>query len=56
MPVQVEGVEYPISSQGGPLLPAFKTEPFTQDMLDEIYKLLPEGECDLTGGPIFRDF
>ena len=54
--VEVEGEEYPRSSQGGPLLPAFKTEEFTQDVLDEIYKLLPEGECSLTNGPVFRDF
>ncbi len=54
--VEVEGVEYETSSQGGPLLPAFKTEEFSLDMLDEIYKLLPEGECVLTNGPVFRDF
>jgi hypothetical protein len=54
--VEVEGVEYPRSSQGGPLLPAFKTEEFSRDMLDVIYKLLPEGECILTNGPVFRDF
>jgi hypothetical protein len=54
--VEVEGVEYPESRQGGPILPAFKTEEFSRDVLDEIYKLLPEGECILTNGPVFRDF
>ncbi len=54
--VEVDGVEYPTSSRGGPLLPVFKTEEFTQDQLDEIRKYLPEGECSLTNGPVFRDF
>jgi hypothetical protein len=54
--VEVEGVEYPQSLQGGPLFPAFKTEEFTYDQLEEIRKYLPEGECSLTNGPVFRDF
>ena len=54
--VEVDGVEYPQSRQGGPLLPAFKTEEFTLDQLEEIYKTLPRGECTLTNGPVFRDF
>ena len=54
--VEVEGEEYPTSRQGGPLLPAFKTEEFTLDQIEEIYKHLPEGECTLTNGPVFRDF
>ena len=54
--VEVDGVDYPISSQGGPVLPAFKTEHFSENQLDEIYKLLPAGECSLTNGPVFRDF
>ncbi len=54
--VEVEGEEYETSSQGGPLLPAFKTEEFSRDQLEEIYKLLPDGECVLTNGPVFRDF
>jgi hypothetical protein len=54
--VEVDGEEYPESRRGGPLLPAFKTEEFTQDQLDEIGKYLPEGECTLTNGPVFRDF
>ena len=54
--VEVEGVEYARSRQGGPILPAFKTEEFTRLQLEEIYKLLPEGECVLTNGPVFRDF
>lgn len=54
--VEVEGVEYPQTRQGGPLLPAFKTEDFTLDQLEVIYKTLPRGECSLTNGPVFRDF
>ena len=54
--VEVEGVEYERSRQGGPILPAFKTEEFTRDQLEEIYKLLPVGECMLTNGPVFRDY
>ncbi|MEE9368304.1 MAG: hypothetical protein V3V05_05510 [Pontiella sp.] len=54
--VEVDGVEYPKTRQGGPLLPAFKTEEFSLDLLEEIYKYLPEGECNLTNGPVFRDF
>ena len=50
------GREYPTSRQGGPLLPAFKTEEFTLEMMEDIYALLPEGECSLTNGPVFRDF
>lgn len=54
--VEVEGVEYPESNQQGPLLPAFKTEEFTRDQLEEIYKYLPLGELSLTNGPVFRDY
>ncbi len=54
--VEVDGVDYPQTSKGGPMLPAFKTEDFTLDQLEEIYKALPRGECTLTNGPVFRDF
>ncbi|MDF7822451.1 hypothetical protein P4B35_00380 [Pontiellaceae bacterium B12227] len=54
--VEVEGVDYPQTRQGGPLLPAFKTEDFSRDQLEEIRKYLPEGECTLTNGPVFRDY
>jgi hypothetical protein len=54
--VEVEGVEYPRTRQGGPMLPAFKTEEFTRDQIEEIRKYLPEGECSLTNGPVFRDY
>ncbi len=54
--VEVDGVEYPQTRQGGPLLPIFKTEELTLDMREEIRKLLPEGECSLTNGPVFRDY
>jgi len=54
--VEVDGEDYPTSTQHGPLLSAFKTEEFTRDQLEEIGKYLPEGECTLTNGPVFRDF
>lgn len=54
--VEVDGVEYPQTRQGGPLLPAFKTEEFTRDQLEQIRKYLPEGEASLTNGPVFRDY
>lgn len=54
--VEVDGVDYPQTRQGGPLLPAFKTEEFSLDQLEEIYKTLPRGECSLTNGPVFRDY
>ena len=54
--VEVDGVEYPQTRQGGPLLPIFKTEELTLDMREEIRKLLSEGECSLTNGPVFRDY
>jgi len=54
--VEVDGVEYPRNRHGGPLLPAFKTEEFSRDQLEEIRKYLPENECSLTTGPVFRDY
>jgi hypothetical protein len=54
--VEVDGVDYPTSRYGGPLLPAFKTERFTWDQLTQIHRYLPSGECSLTNGPIFNDF
>lgn len=54
--VEVEGVEYPQTRQGGPLLPAFKTEELSLDQREQIMKYLPEGEASLTNGPVFKDF
>ncbi len=54
--VEEKGVEYPKNSQGGPLLPAFKTAEFSRDMLDVIYKNLVDGEICLTNGPVFNDY
>ena len=54
--VEVKGVEYERSRQGGPILPAFKTAPPTHALLDAIYKDLPVGEICLTNGPIFCDY
>ncbi len=54
--VEVDGVDYPKTRQGGPLLPAFKTEEFSRDQIEQIRKYLPVGEASLTNGPVFRDF
>jgi len=54
--VEVDGVDYPQTRQGGPLLPAFKTEEFSQDQIEQIRKYLPAGEASLTNGPVFRDY
>lgn len=55
--VQVKGVEYERSSQGGPILPVFKTDDISRDLLDIIYSELSEKEMiSLTNGPVFRDY
>ncbi|MDZ8120520.1 hypothetical protein [Pontiella agarivorans] len=54
--VEEQGVEYPESKQGGPILPVFKTAPISRDMMDIIYKDLVEGEVSLTNGPVFNDY
>jgi len=54
--VEEKGKKYPTRSIGGPLLPIFKTEELSQDMLDQIMNFLPAGEANLTNGPIFRPF
>ncbi|MBN2786421.1 MAG: hypothetical protein JXR25_16495 [Pontiellaceae bacterium] len=55
--VEEKGVDYPVSNQGGPILPAFKTAVLSHDIIDAIYPFLPEDEmiC-LTNGPVFNDF
>jgi hypothetical protein len=54
--VEEQGVEYETSSQGGPILPAFKTTEMSDDLIDIIYPALGEDEmvC-LTNGPVFND-
>jgi len=54
--VEEKGVQYERSSQGGPILPAFKTAEITHDLRDVIYPFLAEDEmiC-LTNGPVFSD-
>lgn len=54
--VEEQGVEYPENSQGGPILPIFRTSELSRDQLDIIYKNLCEDEVCCTNGPIFRDF
>jgi hypothetical protein len=51
--VEEQGVEYPINEQGAPILPIFKTMPTPPHLIDEITYLMPPGEADLAGGPIF---
>lgn len=55
--VQVKGGKYERSSQGGPVLPVFKTSEISRDLLDIIYSELAEKEMlSLTNGPVFRDY
>ncbi|MDF7799844.1 SHD1 domain-containing protein [Pontiellaceae bacterium B1224] len=55
--VEVEGEEYPRSPyMGGPILPIFKTEPLSRDMLDVVGTALYPGFGCMTNGPVFRDF
>ncbi len=54
--VEVQGVEYEKNRQSGPILPAFKTAEFSEDLLDEIYPHLAVEETCLTNGPVFRDY
>jgi hypothetical protein len=54
--IEEYGVEYPETSQGGPLLPMFKTAAPTRAALDAIYEHLALGEVSLDTGPIFCDY
>lgn len=53
--VEVDGEEYSSNSQGGPILPIFKTERIGRDMLDRIYETFVRGEASITNGPVFND-
>ena len=53
--IEEYGVEYEKGSQGGPLYPIFKTAELSHDMVDQIFKNLPEGEVCVTNGPVFSD-
>jgi len=55
--VEEKGKKYPTRpGEGGPIFPAFKTEEFSEDLLDAIMNFLPENEACLTNGPVFRDY
>ncbi|RKX39569.1 MAG: hypothetical protein DRP64_14075 [Verrucomicrobia bacterium] len=54
--VEVKGVEYERNRQNGPLLPIFRTEQPSLDLIDAIYMDLATGEACVTNGPIFRDY
>ena len=54
--VEVKGVKYEHNRQNGPILPAFKTAEMSHDLLDILYRELPEGEIALTNGPVFCDY
>ena len=54
--VEVEGQTYAKNRQGGPILPMFKTDEPSRNLLDEIFKNLVPGEAAITNGPIFRDY
>jgi len=54
--VEVEGVKYPKNKFGGPILPMFKTNEPSLDLIDTIYYNLYPGEACVTNGPVFRDY
>jgi len=54
--VEVQGVEYERNQQPGPILPVFKTEEPSLDLIDAINMDLATGEACLTNGPVFRDY
>jgi hypothetical protein len=53
--VEEEGVEYEEDQYGEPIYPIFRTAELSHDMLDQIYKDLPEDEVNCTNGPVFND-
>ena len=53
--VEEKGVEYPKNKYNYPIFPIFKTTEISRDMLDQIYRGLPEGEVCVTNGPVFND-
>jgi len=54
--VEVQGMEYERNRQSGPILPIFKTEELSLDLIDAIYAGLVVGEACVTNGPVFRDY
>jgi hypothetical protein len=54
--VEVEGQEYERNSQGGPILPIFKTTEPSTDLMDAIYRNMVVSEASVTNGPVFRDY
>jgi hypothetical protein len=54
--VEVEGEEYERNRQGAPILPMFKTEEPSLDLVDAISAHLVPEEASITNGPVFRDF
>ena len=52
--VQVQGVDYPKSERGNPILPMFRTAPTPQHLIDEINYGIYPGVVDVTNGPIFN--
>ncbi len=54
--VEVKGVEYEMNKRGGPILPMFKTNEPSLDLMDAIYYNLVPGEASVTNGPVFRDY
>jgi len=54
--VEVDGVEYEKNNWGGPILPMFKTEEPSRDLIDVIHYNLYPGDACVTNGPVFRDY
>jgi len=54
--VEVQGEEYERNRLSGPILPMFKTDVPSHELLDAIIPYLIPGEASLTNGPVFRDY
>lgn len=53
--VEVQGQEYDLNRQQGPILPMFKTTELSRDLKDWIHEWLTKDHARVSGGPIFRD-
>ncbi len=53
--VEVQGAEYELNREQGPILPMFKTTELSRDLKDWIHEWLTQDHARVSGGPIFRD-
>ncbi len=53
--VEVQGVDYPLNRQQGPILPMFKTSEPSRVLKDRILEWMTFDHAAVEGGPVFRD-